>query len=587
MTIFLQKHKQIKATILEQLSTLAVTAESVGMRSLASEIRTTRIPKIEREQFHLVILGEFNHGKTTFVNALLGADILPTGITPTTAAINHIIWSEKPTARAQLLSEESIPLSPDKISDWVTVSGENVSEVAYVELGYPVELLRENVTLVDTPGVNDLNEQRADVTYGYIPRADAVLFLLDAGQALKDSEREFLASHVLEGSRDRLLFVLGKIDLLNDMERDAVVEYVKDGLGKLIEQPAVFPVSARNWLEGKTDSSGMQPLLDYLTNFLDTDRAQTLLDNALVDASRTTSYLQQNIQLKLHSYDLDLEELQSRVKQVQSQLEASKRSLDALHDRIQSEAKAHKEQVALDLENFRAMFVDAIPKQIDAIDADDVKTYLPGFIEDKFREWAEFEAQKLTQLLEKLAQDVIAVTNENISATSKTLASRLGRADVHVDIHVDSFKYDVGVYAVGALGTTVLLFVSTLAGGLLTLATPVLAIVLKSKIAGDIKQQAKEKAPEAITKAAAIMAPHFDKCVDDFTHRLRNFVTSAGNALYQGISEILDTTVEERQKKTTELDVLRERAEERIQTVAAIQELLTNARQSLWEGNTD
>ena len=73
-----------------------------------------------------------------------------------------------------------------------------VSEVAYVELGYPSELLVNNVVLVDTPGVNDLNEQRAEVTYGYVPRADAVVFLLDAGQALKDSEREFLRSRVLE-----------------------------------------------------------------------------------------------------------------------------------------------------------------------------------------------------------------------------------------------------------------------------------------------------------------------------------------------------------------------------------------------------
>ena len=68
--------------------------------------------------------------------------------------------------------------------------------------------------LVDTPGVNDLNEQRAEVTYGYVPRADAVVFLLDAGQALKDSEREFLRSRVLESARDRLIFVLGKMDLL-------------------------------------------------------------------------------------------------------------------------------------------------------------------------------------------------------------------------------------------------------------------------------------------------------------------------------------------------------------------------------------
>ena len=98
------------------------------------------------------------------------------------------------------------------------LAGGRADEVAYVELGYPSDILKDNVVLVDTPGVNDLNEQRAEVTYGYVPRADAVLFLLDAGQALKDSERVFLGSHILDGTRERLIFVLGKMDLLNDDE---------------------------------------------------------------------------------------------------------------------------------------------------------------------------------------------------------------------------------------------------------------------------------------------------------------------------------------------------------------------------------
>ena len=79
---------------------------------------------------------------------------------------------------------------------------------------------------------------------------------------------------------------------------------------------------------------------------------------------------------------------------------------------------------------------------------------------------------------------------------------------------------------IGALGTTVLLFVNVFAVGLLTLAAPILAVVLKSKVAGDIRQQAKEKVPGAIFHAAAAMKPHFDQCVDDFSTRLREFVTT-------------------------------------------------------------
>jgi small GTP-binding protein len=257
----LDRHHAIKTEIVSHLTALVELARTAGMRTLASDVETRRIPKVANERFHLVILGEFNHGKTTFVNALLGADILPTGITPTTAAINHVLFADKPAARAILKDGSDIAIAPGSLADWVTVTGARQGEVSHVEVGYPAALLRENVVLVDTPGVNDLNEQRADITYGYVPQADAVIFLLDAGQALKDSEREFLSSRVLTRTKERLIFVVGKIDLLSGSERDDVLRYAHEGLGELVPDPVVFPISAREALAGRVDSSGLPELL--------------------------------------------------------------------------------------------------------------------------------------------------------------------------------------------------------------------------------------------------------------------------------------------------------------------------------------
>jgi predicted GTPase len=582
MTSLLERHRAAKSAITRHLRALAGLAEAVGMKTLARDVRDSRIPKLEGERFHLVVLGEFNHGKSTFVNALLGAEFLPVGITPTTAAINHVVYSEAPRVRASLSSGEKIELTPSELQNWVTVSGEHSAEVAYVEVGYPADILRENITLVDTPGVNDLNEQRAEITYGYVPRADAVIFLLDAGQALKESEREFLSSHVLEGSRDRLIFVLGKMDLLSDAERSAVIDYVRTGLGKLMPEPVLFPVSAKQFLAGGRQESGLAALLDYLTRFLDTDRAQIVLDNAAADAMRTAAYLQQNLGVRLHSFELDLAELEERVASVRRQLDTSKRTLDELHNRIRVEGRAIKAQVKLELEEFSRRFIGALPEQIDSADADDVKRYLGPFIEDKFREFAEIEGARIASLLERLAEDVIAVTNENVAAASTALASRLGPADTRVDIDVDSFKYDVGVYAVGALGTTLFLFVNTLAGGLLTLAAPILAIVLKSKVAGDIREQAKERVPGAVSRAAEAMGPHFDSCIDEFSGRLGDFVASAGNALYKGISEILDQTIAERRRDEEQIDTLRAETAEQVRRVEVVRAELAAMRADIW-----
>ncbi|HPH65260.1 MAG TPA: dynamin family protein [Kofleriaceae bacterium] len=584
--ILLDHHKHAKREIVARFHQLAEVADAVGMITLARDIRTTRIPKLEAERFHLVILGEFNHGKSTFVNALLGADVLPTGITPTTAAINHVVWSANPTARVMLTSGESKFLEPSQLKEWVTVAGGHANEVAYVELGYPSELLRNNVVLVDTPGVNDLNDQRAEVTYGYVPRADAVVFLLDAGQALKDSERDFLRSRVFEAARDRLIFVLGKMDMLNADERTAVVDYVKTGLAGLTADPVLFPLSARDWAKSKDASSGMPALLTYLERFLAKDRAATILDNAANDAGRTAAYVENNLGVRLNAYNLDIGVLETRINEVRASLDSSKRKLDDLHIRIDAEAQSIKTQVGLDLDAFARSFVAALPSQIDSVDADDVKAFLPAFIEDKFKEWVEIEGHKLAALMEHLAEEVIKITNENVAAAAATLAERLGPEDTKVDITVDSFKYDVGVYAVGAIGTAVWLFVNSLAGGLLTLAAPILAIVLKSKVAGDIREQAKEKVPAAILGAADTMRPHFDKCVDDFAKRLSEFVSNAGNTLYKGIGEILDRTMRDRRERTGDIDALKMATADQIAAIVSARASLAQLRTGLWSEKT-
>ncbi|MGE0396035.1 MAG: dynamin family protein [Kofleriaceae bacterium] len=585
--ILLEHHKSAKREIINRFTQLADVAEGVGMVTLARDIRTTRIPKLEAERFHLVVLGEFNHGKSTFVNALLGSEILPTGITPTTASINHVVYAPNPTAKVMLLTGESQFLDTSQIKDWVTVAGGRADEVAFVEVGYPSDLLKNNVVLVDTPGVNDLNEQRAEVTYGYVPRADAVLFLLDAGQALKDSEQEFLRSRVLENARDRLIFVLGKMDMLSTDEKSAVTDYVRQNLAKMMPDPVVFPLSARDWAKHKDPQSGMPELIAHLETFLARDRAQMILDNAAADAARTAAYVENNLGVRMRSYDLNLDELEQRITEVRSQLDTSKRKLDELHGRIEAAAESIKAQIGLDLEAFAKTFVQALPGQIDAVDADDVKAYLPQFIEDKFKEWAEIEGAKLAAMLEHLAEEVISITNENVAAAAGALAERLGPDDTQVDITVDSFKYDVGIYAVGALGTTVMLFVNALAGGLLTLAAPILAIVLKSKISGDIKVQAKEKVPGAVLNAAEAMKPHFDRCIDDFAKRLSDFVTNAGNTLYKGISEILDRTMRERKERAGDVSELKVGTTAQIEQVRATTRALAQLREGLWSADAE
>ena len=101
----------------------------------------------------------------------------------------------------------------------------------YIDIRVPAPFLADDLTVVDTPGVNDINEQRADITYGYVPRADAAMFLLDATQILTASERQFLEERILRSQRDRLVFVVTKADLLDEAELAEAVRFAREHLG--------------------------------------------------------------------------------------------------------------------------------------------------------------------------------------------------------------------------------------------------------------------------------------------------------------------------------------------------------------------
>src|ERR1700744_202775 len=94
----LEGFRERKVDVTVALQELGEIATSLGAKSLKDRLDRELVKKLEEDRFHLVVVGEFNHGKTTFVNALLGEAVLPTGVTPTTAAIHHLRFAEVPEA---------------------------------------------------------------------------------------------------------------------------------------------------------------------------------------------------------------------------------------------------------------------------------------------------------------------------------------------------------------------------------------------------------------------------------------------------------------------------------------------------------
>jgi len=178
--------------------------------------------------FLLVVAGEFNSGKSSFINALLGERVLPEGVTPTTDRISLLRYGPEVT--------------------------EQHLEAFLLERTYPAELLRE-ITIVDTPGTNAIIRRHEELTRDFIPRADLVLFVTSADRPFTESERGFL-EQIREWGK-KIVFVVNKIDILPRPEdRQQVLGFVREHAQALLaEAPRLFPVSAREALAARADGS--------------------------------------------------------------------------------------------------------------------------------------------------------------------------------------------------------------------------------------------------------------------------------------------------------------------------------------------
>jgi len=181
------------------------------------------------ELFLLVVVGEFNAGKSAFINALLGLRVLEEGVTPTTTRIGLLKYGP-----AVLREADAAGL------DVITA---------------PVEMLRD-INIVDTPGTNAVRREHEVLTREFVPRSDLVLFVTSADRPFTESERAFLES--IRDWGKKIVVAVNKIDILESEEDlGRVIAFVSENARALLGRtPEIYPVAARLALRGKTAPMG-------------------------------------------------------------------------------------------------------------------------------------------------------------------------------------------------------------------------------------------------------------------------------------------------------------------------------------------
>jgi len=223
MDILSKTQKQLLTQERDLLNRLRLSLAEYGVKEEDQEALTESIRQLD-DFFLLVVVGEFNAGKSAFINALLGDNILAEGVTPTTTKVNILRYGEE---------KEKSSLS------------ENIES-----LTFDADFLKE-ISIVDTPGTNAIIREHEEITSLFVPRSDLILFITSADRPFTESERIFLEKIRAWGKK--VVLVINKIDIL---QSPAALEEIYDFVAEnakttLKTTPDIFPISAQQALIAK------------------------------------------------------------------------------------------------------------------------------------------------------------------------------------------------------------------------------------------------------------------------------------------------------------------------------------------------
>jgi small GTP-binding protein len=244
------------------------------------------LARLAEDRFNLAFVGQFSRGKSSLMNAILGAEKLPTGILPLTSVITTVAYGE--TERVLLQREGwTLPqeIRLEQLPDYVTQAGNpgNEKKVTLAEIQLSHELLRLGVHFVDTPGIASAIRANTRTTRQFLPELDAAILVTSFESPFAESELNFLRE---VRSHARTIFVVAnKQDLVSTDEKDAVMEAIRDQLRSAFDdQFELFAVSARDALRARQAGShedvlksGLPDLEAALIRFLRTRKVGELL----------------------------------------------------------------------------------------------------------------------------------------------------------------------------------------------------------------------------------------------------------------------------------------------------------------------
>lgn len=358
------KFLKLRQNLIEGYHQLENLSVKLGNENVKNALKTGEKLLME-DNFKLVVVGEFSRGKSTFINAMLGQKVLPAKSDPTTTTINRISYGDskkfilhyrdktpdKEIDETDFKSIVAADADDDSTSD---LSLDEVSKIAYAEIRYPIEICRDGIEIIDTPGTNDLDQVREEITFKFIPEADAAIFLLSAEQILSGNEVDFLKERIIRNDISKIFFVINFKDRLNNPEVDGarIVQLAERELKKYVKNPRIYLLSSKlalNFRLAKNTAKfkGKLPANFSETGFdvLETELAKYLVEEKSADkikkyVSRAITLgkdlINQSIRVEESSLGYNSAQLQQKIETFKPQLEKARRESHRVFENLKT-----------------------------------------------------------------------------------------------------------------------------------------------------------------------------------------------------------------------------------------------------------
>ncbi len=431
--------------LLREIEQCVEAAQSLP--ALPSEPLQELREKIGSHTFNLVVVGEFKRGKSSIINALMGANLLPVGVVPLTAAATLLSYGEEFNVEVCFQNGECRRISPFSLPDYVTEKGNprNEKGVREVRISYPSDWLKSGVRLVDTPGIGSVYRHNTDVTYQFLPKADAVLLTLSVNQPLGQAEYDFLKQ--VGEYAGKIFVLLNKADLLTESELNESLHFCSGVIAEALGKPVpVFPVSARLALEAKAKDSAellarsrFPEFSEALSRFLMEEKGNALVVSVARNLQRLIAQARFTAELTLQSLRTPVQELQRKIESFEGKRREILQAKNDFVILLENEVKRLADHtVTEDVEDFKMKLAQT----------------LETCIRQKFEENRQLPSKDLHETLERFAVDQVresydAFREREDDKVEETFIAICSRFTLQIDATVDElFRFSAELFAI-------------------------------------------------------------------------------------------------------------------------------------------